>query len=155
MLFRSPEMRSGDFLDFTFNIRARSITKLNPDIRTKRIVEFCTNIVPSMVMSAQQAMQMGVPFNLQKTLILIGNEMGIGDWVTEIFNDPEYEDKLMLMMMLGPQNPGQKGNGLTPAGVQQNGGNPLQTNVATPGQEFNQQAQMGAADAQSGTVGVM
>lgn len=151
----TPEQRSGDFLDFTFNIKARSMTRLNPDVRAKRIVEFCVNIVPSLVMSASQAMQMGVPFNLQKTMILIGNEMGIGDWVTEIFNDPDYENKLMLMMMLGPQNSGKGGSPLTPAGVAQNGGNPLQQSVATPEQEFNQQAQEGANMAQGGMVGAI
>lgn len=151
----TPEMRSGDFLDFTFNIRARSMTRLNPDVRAKRIVEFATNILPSLAVTAQQTMTMGVPFNLQKTAILIATEMGIGDWVTEIFNDPEYEDKLMLMTLLGPKGSSTKGNPLTPQGIIQNGGNPLQRTIATPEQEFNQQAQEGAAMAQSGTIGAI
>lgn len=62
----TPEERQGDFLDYTFKIVARSMTKMDPMARTKRIIEFCTNILPNGVLAAQSMMSIGVPFNLPK-----------------------------------------------------------------------------------------
>jgi len=148
----TPEQRMGDFLDYTFKIVARSMTKMDPMVRSKKIVEFCTNIVPGAAQTALVLMQMGQQFNIQRYLTQIAFEMGIQDIVEDMFDDPEFQQKMMLMMQLGPQNPGKAGNSI--AGATQNGGNPQARPITTPGQDFNQQSQQSAAIAQSTNEGV-
>ena len=147
--FLTPEQRMGDFLDYAFKIVARSMTKMDPMVRSKRIVEFCTNIIPGAAAAALAMMQMGQQFNLNRYLTQIAFELGISDVVEDLFNDPEWQQKMEIMMMLGPQNPGKAGSGSSVAGAQQNKGNPMARPIATPGQEFNQQSQETAALAQS------
>lgn len=145
----TPEQRMGDFLDFVFKIVARSMTKMDPMVRSKRILEFATNIIPGAMTTALAAMQMGVQFNVQRYLTQIAFEMGIEDIVQDIFDDPEWDQKMEVMMMLGPQNPGKAGSGNSPAGATQNKGNPMARPIATPQQDFNQQSQESAGLAQS------
>ena len=149
----TPEQRCGDFLEFTFTIVAKSMSNLVPEIRSKRITEFLTNILPALVTSAQMMMQMGVPFNLQRAITRAAEQQEIGTWVQDLFNDPEFESKMKIFMQLNSQNAG-KGQVSTPAAINQNGGYPLQKNVLSPGQERNQQAQSTAAEAQSNNQGV-
>jgi hypothetical protein len=143
----TPEERQGDFLDYAFKIVARSMTKMDPMTRTKRIIEFCTNIMPNGVLAAQSMMSIGVPFNLQKYYTQIAFEMGIGEWVEDLFQDPEYMQKLQIMMLLGPGNPGKAGG--STEGAAQNKGATTKTLIPTAGQEFNQGAQETAAVGQS------
>jgi len=154
-LFLTPEQRMGDFLDFTFKIVARSMTKMDPMVRSKSIVEFCTNIVPGAAQTAMVMMQIGQQFNINKYLSQIAFEMGIEDIVEDLFVDPEWQQKMQIMMMLGPQNPGKAGSGNSPAGAQQNKGNPQARPIATPKQDFNQQSQASAALAQSVNQGTI
>ncbi len=144
----TPEQRRGDFLEFTFRIVAKSMSHLDPAIRSKRIVEFATNIIPAGVMAAQSMQSMGRPFNLERYLTRIANELEIGEWVQDLFDDPEFEQKIGIQMMLGSQNAG-KGEIITPAAISQNGGYPLQRNVLSPEQESNKQSQKTAAESQS------
>jgi hypothetical protein len=146
-LFLTPEQRMGDFLDYTFKIVARSMTKMDPMVRSKRILEFYTNVIPSIAQSAMTMMQMGQQFNINRALTQVAFEMGISEVAEEVFNDPEWEQKMMIMMMMGPQNPGKAGSSV--AGAAQNGGNPQARPVPTMGQEFNQNSQSSAAMAQS------
>jgi len=152
-VFLTPEQRMGDFLDFTFTIKTRSMTKMDPMVRSKRIVEFCTNIIPSGATTAMTLMQIGQPFNLQKYYTQIGFEMGIGDWVSELLFDPEFQQKLQMYIMMGPQNPG-KGSPNTQVGITQNKGSPMNRTVMQPSQEMNQAPQETAAIGQSVNQGV-
>ena len=152
-LFLTPEQRQGDFLEYTFRIVARSMSKMDPDVRTKRIAEFGTNILPAAANTAMILMQIGVPFNLQRYLTRIGEEMGVGEWVLDLFDDPEFQQKMQIYMSMGPQNAG-KASENTNAGVTQNQGFPGKRTIMTPGQEQNQNAQMTAADSQSANYGV-
>ena len=145
----TPEQRMGDFLDYTFKIMARSMTKMDPMVRSKKIVEFCTNIIPGAAQTAMVMMQIGQQFNITRYLTQIAFEMGIQDVVEDIFVDPEWQQKMEVMMMLGPQNPGKAGSGGSPAGAQQNKGNAMARPISTPTQDFNQQSQSAAAVAQS------
>ena len=150
----TPEQRQGDFLKYVFKIVQRSMSRLDPTIRSKRIMEFGTNILPAAANTAMIMMQMGMPFNLQRYLTRLAEELGIGDWVQDLFNDPEFERKLQLYMAMGPQNSGKAGGGsITSEGVMQNQGNPLARPVLTPGQEANQSAQVGAAEGQAANQG--
>lgn len=155
----TPEQRMGDFLDFIFKIVARSMTKMDPMVRSKKIIEFATNIIPGAAQTAMVLMQIGQQFNISRYLTQIATEMGIEDIVQDMFEDPEWDQKMQVMMMLGPQNSGKAegggGSGGSPAGAAQNGGNAMARPVSTPGQDFNQQAQSSAAVAQSVNQGVV
>lgn len=141
----TPEQRQGDFLDFSFEIVKRSMTVLEPNLRARRLLEFNTNTVPALTQSAMMMMQMGIPYNLPRALMQAAEEMGIADAVQETFEDPTYEQRLNLMMQMGPQDSGKGSMG----GVIQNKGFAGKRDIFTPRQEQNQMKQMGGAEAQS------
>jgi len=70
------------------------------------------------------------------------------------FDDPDFENKLMIYMKAGPQDAGKASMGMGPGTTEQNGGFPMMRNVASPAQESNQNAQMGSAESQSANQGV-
>ena len=148
-LFLTPEQRMGDFLDFAFKIVARSMSKMDPMVRSKKIIDFCTNIIPGAAQTAMVLMQIGQQFNINKYLSQVAFEMGIEDIVEDMFHDPEWQQKMQVMMMLGPQNPGKAGSGGSPAGAAQNKGNASARPTSTPKQDSNAQSQSSAALAQS------
>ncbi|KKL51265.1 hypothetical protein LCGC14_2297210, partial [marine sediment metagenome] len=78
-LFLTPEQRQGDFFRFTFKIKARSMSRLDPAIRSKRMVEFAVNILPGLINAAMIAMQMGQRFNIQRAVTDLAEELGILD----------------------------------------------------------------------------
>ena len=155
----TPEQRSGDFLEFIFKIVPKSMSKLDPQVRSQRIMEFGTNVIPAAVNAAMLMMQIGQPFNLVAYLTTMANEMGIGEWVEDIFYDPQFQQKLEMYMAMGPQNAGKAtedgsgGTQLSTKGIMQNGGFPGGANI--PGQATinNQNAQLGANDSQSANQG--
>lgn len=153
-LWLTPEQRQGDFLKFAFKIRVRSMSRLDPAIRSRRIVEFGTNLMPAMMNTAMLAAQIGVGLNIKKSLTDLANELGILEDIQDWFDDPEFEQKMMMMMKMGPQNAGKAGQASL-EGVMQNGGFPMARNIMTPGQEQNQSAQVTAGDAQSAMLGNM
>jgi len=144
----TPEQRVGDFLKFTFRIVARSMSRLDPTIKSRRIVEFGVNLVPALMNSAMVAIQMGVPFNVQRAITDLANQLDITEDVQDWFDDPEFERKMAMIMAKGPQNTG-KASMITPNAIAQNEGFPETRTIMTPGQEFNQTVQMGAAEGQS------
>lgn len=145
----TPDQRSGDFLDFTFRIVQRSMNRLDPMIRSKRIIEFCTAVIPAAVNTAMMMMQMGRPFNLETYLTRVADEMGVTEWVQDLFHDPEFAERLQMFQMMSPQNagPGQTSE-ITNGSILQNHGFANRPSVASGGQMFNQQAQGGANEMQ-------
>jgi hypothetical protein len=144
----TPEQRRGDFEQFTFEVVARSMSPIDPGTRARAIQEFCTNVLPAGVAAAMQMMQMGQPFNLQLYLGTVAEEMGVGDWLAGMFQDPLFMQRMMLMQALGAKDQGKgtpSGSPNTMAGVLQNGGSPVKQVNETPGQQMNQNAQMTAA----------
>lgn len=162
-MWLTPEQRYGDFFRFTFKIVARSMSRLDPAIKSKRIVEFATSLVPALMTAAMSSMQMGVPFNVQRAITDLASELDVIDTVQDWFNDPEFAQKMQIMAAMGPQNAGKAGtssggggggegtNSLK--GILQNGQSPVVRNIATPNQEFNQQSQETAAESQSANQG--
>lgn len=146
-LWLTPEQMQGDFIEYTFKIRQRSMSRLDPQTRTNLIVQYAVKIVPSAVMAAQQMAMMGQQFNLQKYLTIIAEETDIGDIMMDVFNDPEFQQKMEMMVQLGPQDTG-KASMMSPGGVIQQGGSPIMKSAPTPGQEFNQNVQAGANEGQ-------
>ena len=135
----TPEQRQGDWSEYTYKIVKRSMLVLEPNLRAKRIMEFYTNVIPAVMTSAQVAMQMGIAFNVPRALMQAAEEMGISDALNEIFEDPTFRKHMDYFAMQGPKDAGK--GGLSPQGVGQQGGYPLQHSILTPGQEFNQEAQ--------------
>lgn len=144
----TPEERRGDFIDFSFNIVARSMNPLDPVTRSELINRFCVNVLPAAVNAAMIMMQIGQPFNIATYLTHIADDWGILEWVKELFDDPEFENRLAIMMALGPKNTSDKSS-VTNEGVRQNGGFPGAMNVPTGQEQFNMQAQEGANQMQS------
>jgi hypothetical protein len=149
-LHLTPEQRRGDFFNYTFKTKSKSMRRLDPAVRAKRIIDFGTNTLQSVMMSAQVAMQMGLPFNVQEALTDIAEELGILDEVQDWFYDPTFMQRMQIMMAMGPQPAGRA----SAAGTQQNQGSPTRRPVATPATEMRQGFQAGANDAQSMNQGV-
>ncbi|KKL78881.1 hypothetical protein LCGC14_2020400, partial [marine sediment metagenome] len=159
----TPEQRQGDVLDFIFKIKAKSMTRLNPEVKSKRVMEFGTNLLPAVINAAMIAAQAGIRFNAQRAITDMAVEMGIEEEVMDWFDDPEFEQKMMMFAHMGPQNAGKAsagggssnggGGNNSLKGIMQNGQFPGARNTATPQQEFNSTAQDGAVDSQSANFG--
>ncbi len=143
----TPEQRSGDFLDYAFTIIPRSMVVINPQIRSKRLIEFTTNLLPGAVNAAMLMLQMGQPFNLPGYLTLMADELDITAEVQYLFQDPQFEARLELIMSAGPQ-PAGKGTAITPAGVKQNHGFPGKKNIKSLSGDRNSDRQQGGARSQ-------
>jgi hypothetical protein len=152
----TPEQKRGDFLEYFFKLLPKSMQKLDPIIRTKRIIEYASTVIPQAVMAATAMLQLGYPFNLQRYLTKIAEEMDIGDWINDMFDDPEFRQRLQLQMLMGPMNPGggkvgQNGGGS--AQSTQNGGYAnVQRKTTSPQQDQNAEAQTTSAISQSARI---
>lgn len=156
----TPEQRKGDVEDFLYKIVSKSMTRLDPALRSKRLMEFLTNAIPAMANSAMIMMQIGMPYNLQRAILMAANELEIGDEMQEVFEDPEFQQKLQMYLMLH-QGGGGAGVGGTPGstrkagpmssqGIAQNHGSPMRRDITGPGQDANAAAQGGAPQANQG-----
>jgi hypothetical protein len=141
----TPEQRDGDFLDYTFTYKARSMSRLDPAVRTKRIVEFAANIIPGVMNAAMIAMNMGVAFNIQAALTAIAEEQGILDDIQDWFDDPQFMQRMQLVMAMNPQPAGKA----TPGQSGGTRGASQQTKIQSPFQERKQTEQIGANESQS------
>lgn len=143
-LILTEEQKQGDFFDYTFRIKARSMSRLDPTIKTKRIIEFATNLMANVINAAAIAMGMGVEFNIQKAITDIADELGILDEVQDWFSDPTFMQRMELRIAMGPQPAGKAQQTQTGGG-----GIPQQTKIQTPFQERKQTEQLGANETQS------
>ena len=139
----TPEQRRGDFLDYTFKIKARSMSRLDPAVRTKRIIEFATNVMPSVVNSAMINSQLGIPTNVPEILTDIADELGILEDVQDWFIDETFIQRMQLVQQLGPQPTGKAGMAGPTAGT----GN--QAKIQSGFQERKQIEQLPANESQS------
>lgn len=116
----SAETRRGDFLDFNYNVRVSRAKKMSPEVRTQRIIELLTNVVPVVV---QLALQGVVKFT--ETMAVILDSMDMTD-LEACFNDPMMAMQTAAMMaptlqgagkgQPAPQQPGQAQGQPSPAG---------------------------------------
>lgn len=151
----TPEERRGDFLDYTFTTKRRTMVNLAPEVRSRRMMEFATKVVVSLANTAVMLSQIGVPFNMQRALTDLAEEWGILDEVYDWLEDPEFIQRITMMAALGPQNTNQsKAGGGGSAGVMQNGGSSMAPSIPSADKEMRQGAQMGANDGQSVNFGV-
>jgi hypothetical protein len=113
----TPEQRQGDFWNFSFALRAKSLAPVDPQQRARLMTEFAVSVMPSVMQAAMVSMQMGVPFNVQRCLTQLAEAQGLTQDVQAWFDDPEFNQKMQIMMKMGPQNPGKAGQ----SGQQQSG----------------------------------
>ena len=92
----SPDMREGDWLDFTINVVPYSMVRQTPEMKARRLVEFCGNIIPAL---SQAQMVLGPAFNLEAAIRILGKEMGIDD-LDEIINSQELSNMQATLMSL-------------------------------------------------------
>ncbi len=156
----TPEQVRGEPEDFIYKIRPKSMSKLDPTIRSKRLMGFITNGIPALFNSAMMAMQLGMPFNLQKVITITSEDMGIGDEMQEIFHDPEFQQKLETYLTMKMMGGGQSGAGSTGStrkagpqssqGTMQNNGYSMKRDIASTAADANSAAQGGAPQAGQG-----
>ena len=151
----SPEARRGDWLDFSFDIQPESMGRMDSATRLQQAMTFAIKVLPSVLQSAIIMAQLQMPFDTKQYLIKLAHEAGI-DWLDQVFYDPEFQIKVLSMMMQGV-NPatsqGQVGQPSPTAGmaaILQNG-QPGNIPKAPPVGNLliNQQAQEGANQGQA------
>lgn len=147
-LVLTPEQRQGDFLDYVFKIRARSLTPVDPQQRSRLLQEFAVKIIPAVTQTAMMALQMRTPFNMQKCLSDLAEQQGLTADVQSWFNDPEFQQKIDFLLKMGPQNPGKAGSS-GQGSTQQNGQSPMVGRVLDEGEQASSDAQAGANSSQS------
>lgn len=150
--FLTPQDKTGEFDTLGFTLVKRSMTVIDPENRARLVSTFCTQIVPQAFQAAMVSMQAGVPFNIQRYLTLIAEDMGIAEIVEQVFDDPQFNARMeWYASTVGKQNKKEGRSG--PAGMMdttQNGGFPVGGAAPMgPAAQFNQQAQLGAAPAQA------
>jgi len=84
----TPEMRRGEFLDYAVETEAFSMVRQDPSVRIRRMMEFFSAVIPSLVQAAQL---LGPAFRLNEALESAASEMGLEDadaWVdVQLFKD--------------------------------------------------------------------
>jgi hypothetical protein len=146
----TPEEVNGDFLDLTFTIVKRSMQAIDPEHRRQALEKFTMNAGPAATQMALLMGQMQIPFNLSRYLMNMAEEYGVADLMIEVFNDPTFQERMQAIQAAGGLDPGKAGKGDGGmAGALQNQGNPSAVPVANEQQQFNQQAQSVAAEAQA------
>ena len=138
-VFLTPEMRSGDFLDFAFDIEHDSMSPINWQLRLQQLDILAIKVIPAAVQAAQISAQMGTPFSFSRFIIRYAKIMNI-DWIDEIFQDPELINQMAIVARMGPQPQN--------TGMQQGGG-AVTAETSPPTQtRQRQEAQVGANQSQ-------
>ena len=153
----TAEQQLGDVEDYVYTIVAKSMSHIDPNVIAKRTMEFMTNVIPALANTSMILLQLGMPFNTQRAMTLAAEESGLSEAMQEIFDDPEYQQKLEMYMMLhagggggdsaGAGTPGstRKAGPQSFQGMVQNNGFAMKRDGATtPGQDANAAAQGGA-----------
>jgi hypothetical protein len=113
----TPEMREGDFFDYTFKIKPYSMARQDPNVQLKRLMEFLSQGIPALT---QAALQLGPAFKLENAIALVGRRMGI-DELDELIDSQLLMQQLVAQMQTQPQPDG-KAPGAKPQG---DGGAPM------------------------------
>jgi hypothetical protein len=149
----TPEIRSGDYIDFTFEIEPESMGRIDSKVRLQQEYDLAQKILPAAAAAAQICMGLGVPFSFQAFVLRMAKDAGI-QWMDEVFYDPQFQQQQQQMQMMGPQMQDSKGQAGPPKPNMMNqilqNGQPASVmgGQPSPGQQVNQNAQAGAEDAQ-------
>jgi len=153
-VFLTPEVRSGDFLDFTFEIQPESMGRKNGATQYQEMLEFAVRVVPAVAAAALTFFQLGIPFSPQAYISRMAENAGM-DWLDEVFFDPMFQEKLANRMLMGPSPAGSQGQlQPNPNAVTTQNGQPGQVQaVASPVKQVRQGEQAGANQDQSQSRG--
>jgi hypothetical protein len=102
----TPEMREGDFLDYTYSIIPYSMARTDPEKKVRRIMEFISTGIPAI---AQAYQLLGPMLNIENIINLVAREVGI-DEADEIINSQ------VLQQMIQMQIAQMQVSGITPDG---------------------------------------
>lgn len=142
----TPEARRGDFLNYHYKIRPRSMSRMDPRLQARNTMEFLVKAVPAAMQAAMLSAQMGVPMSFPKLLIRMARDQYDLEWFDEIFYDPEFQETVAAIMQ---QTPGMAGSqGTLGKGLAQNGQPATLPKVQSPKQQQRSQQQQGAVPAQ-------
>lgn len=144
-VFLTPDVREGDFLDFTFDIEHDSMAPINWQLRSQQLEKLAIQVIPAAANAALIAAQVGTPFSFQKFVTRWAKANNI-DWIDEIFEMPELSAMLAMVMRQGPQP--QKGIAGV-AGTTQNKGAVIAKTSPAPKTRERQEAQVGANQSQA------
>lgn len=97
----TPEVRAGDWLDFTFEVEPESMGRIDSTVRLQQAMNFMTRVLPSVATTAQALAMMGIPFSAPRALVRLAREAGI-DWLEEAFYDPEFQMMMQAHMARSP-----------------------------------------------------
>lgn len=149
-MFLTPQDKNGEFDTLGFEIVRRAKTVSDPDARARLVTQFTTQVVPQAFQALMVSMQAGQPFNLQRYLTRVAEDMGILSVTDDIFSDPDFQARMQwYASTVGKKN---KKAGASPGGMDttQNGAFPVGgTPMPGPTTQFNQQQQATAGEAQS------
>jgi len=101
-VFLTPETRRGDWIDFTFRVEPDSMGRVDSATRLQQAFDFAVKIVPSVAQTTQLMTMMGIRFNPKAFIIKMAREAGI-TWMDQVFEDPEFQQKMAALMQMGPQ----------------------------------------------------
>lgn len=147
-MYLTPDDRTGEFDTLGFEIVARSMAVLDPIARQQLVTQFVTQVFPQAVNAFMMAQQAGLEFNISQYLMNIAEDMGITSVVDDIWTDPKFRAR--MQWYADTTGSPKKLDGGGSANTSQNGGFPVGgTPMGPPTQQFNQNAQMGAAPAQA------
>jgi hypothetical protein len=147
----TPEVRRGDYFNFMYTIKLKSMSRLDPQTRIQRMMQLFTNVIPGLTQAALVMWQMQIPFDLQGAITRSANELGL-EWLDDLFGSPEVVARMQMMRQLGMQMGDSKGS---LAGAVQNNGNPMAVNIPSVGTEQRQMAQLPTAMMQADLKGDM
>lgn len=145
----TPDARSGDYIDFNFEIQPESMGRRDSRTRFAQALDFATKIMPSAMAAAQTAAMLGIPFSAKAFILRMANDAGI-DWMDEVFYDPEFQMQMMMQQAMGPNAQASKGQAAAApppnmgAQMMQNGQLASLPNNPSPQAQDNAQAQQGA-----------
>ena len=151
----TPAARSGDWLDFTFEVEADSMSRPDRQQRFAEALDFAVKIVPAATQSALAMFQIGIPFNVKEYIVRMAKLRGI-EWMDEVFFDPDFQFRMQQMMLAGPSPVGSQGSPQqgqpqqeSPLlGILQNG-QAMVNKTQNETQQINQDAQAGASAGQA------
>lgn len=105
----TPEMRRGQFFDYTFSIEPYSMARPDPNTALRRKLEFATNVIPA---AAQAAQMLGPGFVIGAFLKDIAKEVQI-ESADEWLRQPEIQQWIMLKAQMAATqgDPGKAGQG--------------------------------------------
>ncbi len=92
----SPEMREGDWLDYQIKIVPYSMARSDPNLKTRRLLEFMGNAIPAI---AQAFQMLGPVFKIEQAIDIVGRQMGIEN-LDEIIDSQALRQRIGRMQEL-------------------------------------------------------